>query len=82
VLVETVWSVPSVQPFPQVNDPELPLIAAATAIPSAVTPTEVGSGLGVVALVELMLLAKTGAVWSTFLTVAAAKCWELGVLPP
>ena len=45
----------------QVNDALLPLTAAATARPSAVTLTDVGSGLGVDALVALTLLARIGA---------------------
>jgi hypothetical protein len=65
VLVPTLWSVPSVHPLPQENDPAFPLIAAAIAMPSDVTTTGVGSGSGVAALVELMLLAVIGAVWST-----------------
>ena len=59
--------------MPQVNVPELPLIAAASAMPSAVTLTDVGSGLGVAALIELTLLARIGVVWSTFVKVAVSR---------
>ena len=78
----TLWSVPSVHPLFQTNDHEFPQIAPDSARPSEDTPTTTGSGLGVDALIELMLLANTGVVWSTFLTVAAAKCWADGAPPP
>jgi hypothetical protein len=58
------------------------LIAAATAIPSALVATDTGTGFGVDAFDRVDVARKIGAAWSTFSKVAAAKCRAEGVAPP